>query len=103
MQALNFEKGCYLGQEIVERVRSRGLVHRQLLALRIEGSAVPEPGEKLLDGEKEAGEITSAAWSPAEQAVRALAYCRVEAGLGGKLRTAGGQAAQVVENRERHA
>jgi folate-binding protein YgfZ len=103
MQALNFEKGCYLGQEIVERVRSRGLVHRQLRALRIEGTAVPEPGEKVLAGEKEAGEITSAAWSPAEQSVRALAYCRVEAGLGGKLRTAGGQAAQVVENRERHA
>lgn len=102
-RAVHYQKGCYLGQEIVERVRSRGLVHRQLLALRIEGSAVPEPGEKLLDGEKEAGEITSAAWSPAEQAVRALAYCRVEAGLGGKLRTAGGQAAQVVENRERHA
>ena len=103
MQALHFEKGCYLGQEIVERVRSRGLVHRQLRALRIEGTAVPEPGEKVLAGEKEAGEITSAAWSPAEQSVRALAYCRVEAGLGGKLRTAGGQAAQVVENRERHA
>ena len=64
MQALHFEKGCYLGQEIVERVRSRGLVRRQLRALRIEGGAAPEPGEKLLAGEKEAGELTSAAWSP---------------------------------------
>lgn len=103
MQALHFEKGCYLGQEIVERVRSRGLVHRQLRALRIEGHAVPEPGEKLLAGEKEAGEITSAAWSPAEHAVRALAYLRLDAGQSASLRTAGGQAVQVVEDRRRHA
>jgi len=102
MQALHFEKGCYLGQEIVERVRSRGLVRRQLRALRIEGGAAPEPGEKLLAGEKEAGEITSAAWSPAEQTVRALGYVRVDAGGAGELRTAGGQAAQIVEDRARH-
>ena len=103
MQALHFHKGCYLGQEIVERVRSRGLVHRQLRALRIEGQAVPEPGEKVLAGANEAGEITSAAWSPAEQAVRALAYLRVDARQSVELRTAGGQLAQVVENSRRHA
>jgi folate-binding protein YgfZ len=103
MQALHFQKGCYLGQEIVERVRSRGLVHRQLRALRIEGQTEPEPGEKVLAGEKEVGEITSAAWSPAENAIRALAYLRLDAGGGAELRTAGGQAAQIVEDRGRHA
>ena len=96
LHAVHFSKGCYLGQEIVERVRSRGLVNRRLAALRIAGSAVPATGAQLLDGEKECGEITSAAWSPAEQTVRALGYLRVESLKSVNLRTAGGEATQVV-------
>jgi len=98
MHALNFQKGCYLGQEIVERVRSRGLVNRQLTALSISGTAIPARGEKILNGEKEVGEVTSAAWSPAENAVRALAYVRLEARRSTGLRTADGAAVQVVQN-----
>src|SRR6202140_5602292 len=52
-RALNFTKGCYLGQEIVDRIRSRGAVHRQFGAFDVEG-ALPEPGIKILAGEKEA-------------------------------------------------
>jgi folate-binding protein YgfZ len=37
MRALNFNKGCYLGQEIVERIRSRGSVHRHLRQLELMG------------------------------------------------------------------
>ena len=37
MRALHFNKGCYLGQEIVERIRSRGNVHRHLRSLELEG------------------------------------------------------------------
>jgi folate-binding protein YgfZ len=98
MHALNFQKGCYLGQEIVERVRSRGLVNRQLTALSIAGTAVPARREKILNGEKEVGEVTSAAWSPAESAVRALAYLRLEARRSGGLRTADGAEVQVVQH-----
>src|SRR5271165_2289046 len=47
-RALNFTKGCYLGQEIVERIRSRGAVHRQFAAFAVEG-ALPEAGAKILD------------------------------------------------------
>ena len=60
MRALHFSKGCYLGQEIVERIRSRGNVHRHLRGLELEG---PLPGagtELTLDGAA-AGQITSAA------------------------------------------
>ena len=103
LDALHFNKGCYLGQEIVERVRSRGLVHRQLHAFRIEGPAVPPPGEKLLAGDKEAGEITSAAWSPAEGVVRALAYLRQEFASAPDLRTAAGQRAQLADDHRRNA
>jgi len=40
-RAVNFQKGCYLGQEVVERMRSRHVVARQLVGLRIEAPAVP--------------------------------------------------------------
>ena len=46
MRALHFSKGCYLGQEIVERIRSRGNVHRHLRSLELEG-AVPVAGTEL--------------------------------------------------------
>jgi folate-binding protein YgfZ len=76
--ALHFHKGCYLGQEIVERVRSRGLIQRVLKALEIEGERPPEPRTKLLVGGAPAGEVTSAAYSPALGKVVALGYVRVE-------------------------
>ncbi len=75
-RALHFNKGCYLGQEIVERVRSRGQVHRRLVRLRIETDAVPPAGATLTVEGKPAGEITSAAYSPAFNAVAALGYVR---------------------------
>ena len=81
-RALNFTKGCYLGQEIVERIRSRGAVHRQFTAFAVDG-ALPEPGAKIVSGEenKEVGEITSSAILPLAQGDRpvALGYLRREA------------------------
>ena len=79
MHAMHFSKGCYLGQEIVERVRSRGHVNRQLVPLRIDAAIAPARGGKVMDGDKEAGEITSAAYSPALKLVCALAIVRTEA------------------------
>jgi folate-binding protein YgfZ len=70
--ALHFSKGCYLGQEIVERVRSRGQIHRVLKPLILEMREPPAPGTKLED----ASEITSAEYSPALGKVVALAYVR---------------------------
>ena len=83
-RALNFTKGCYLGQEIVERIRSRGAVHRQFTAFVVEG-LLPEPGAKIMAGEnteeKEVGEITSSAVLPLPGGNRtvALGYLRREA------------------------
>jgi folate-binding protein YgfZ len=74
--ALHFSKGCYLGQEIVERVRSRGQIHRVLKPLVLDTKEPPAPGTKLqIDGAD--AEITSAAYSPALDKVVALAYVRV--------------------------
>lgn len=77
-RAMNFNKGCYLGQEIVERVRSQGKVHRLLTPIRVGGSAVPPAGAKLMFNQAAAGEITSAAYSPALGEVVGLAYLRSE-------------------------
>jgi tRNA-modifying protein YgfZ len=73
--ALHFSKGCYLGQEIVERVRSRGQIHRVLKPLILDSSEPPAPRTKLeIDGTDV--EITSAVYSPALGKVVALGYVR---------------------------
>jgi folate-binding protein YgfZ len=80
MRALHFNKGCYLGQEIVERVRSRGSVHKHLRPLELDGP-VPESGAelKLQDGTV-VGQITSAAELPLKKKrVFALGMIRDEA------------------------
>jgi folate-binding protein YgfZ len=82
MRALHFSKGCYLGQEIVERIRSRGKVHRHLRSLELTGP-VPGPGTDLLLEGSPAGAITSAAQLRSKEASRvfAIAMLREEAEL----------------------
>lgn len=78
MHAVSFTKGCYLGQEIVERVRSRAQVHRHLMPVRIRSTQPPVAGTKLKSDGKDAAEVTSAAFSPALGEVVALAYVRTD-------------------------
>jgi folate-binding protein YgfZ len=79
MHGVHTTKGCYLGQEIVERVRSRAQVHRHLSRVRISGATVPPAGTKLQANGKDAAEIVSGAYSPTSGAVIAFAYVRTEA------------------------
>jgi len=58
---ISYTKGCYTGQEIVERVRSRGQVNRRRVDLVFEGAGVPAAGETLTADGKEAGFVTRAA------------------------------------------
>ncbi len=60
MRSLHFDKGCYLGQEIVERIRSRGNVHRHLRSLELDGALPPVGAALMVDGAA-AGNVTSAA------------------------------------------
>ena len=78
-RALNFSKGCYLGQEIVERIRSRGAVHRVFAAFAFEAGP-PEVGAKITVDGKEAGEITSVAKLPGDEGppLVGLGYIRRE-------------------------
>jgi folate-binding protein YgfZ len=82
MRALHFSKGCYLGQEIVERIRSRGNVHRHLRSLELEGplpGPLPEPGTKLTVDGLEAGHITSVAELPLPGGARIVALGMIRA------------------------
>jgi tRNA-modifying protein YgfZ len=74
-RAISFTKGCYPGQEVIIRVvhRGQGRVARKLAGLRVAGDAVPLRGATIRSGEREAGRITSAAWSPRAIGVVALA------------------------------
>ena len=84
-RALHFAKGCYIGQEIVERIRSRALLHRGLAGFEVEGAAPPS-GAAVMDGEKKIGEITSGATIPLNGSSKTLAlgYLRTEANTPGK-------------------
>jgi folate-binding protein YgfZ len=79
---ISYTKGCYTGQEIVERVRSRGHVNRRRVGLLFSGDAVPEAGAVLTmdsSDNKEAGYVTRAAriWDPSR--VIGMGYVRKEA------------------------
>jgi len=70
--ALNFAKGCYIGQEIVERIRSRAILHRTFVGFEVEGVPPPQ-GTKVRVNDKNAGEMTSIARVPFPSGQRTLA------------------------------
>ena len=58
--SIDFHKGCYVGQEIISRIKSVGRVNRLLVGLTFSGESLPEPGWELLDNEdNKIGEVTS--------------------------------------------
>ena len=57
-------KGCYVGQEIIARLATYGSTSKRLMRLRLEGEAIPEPGDRLVRGTDDVGWVTSAAHSP---------------------------------------
>jgi len=82
-RALNFNKGCYLGQEIVERIHARGAVHRELKGFEVT-HGLPAAGAKISAGGKEVGQVTSVAQLPnGSRRTLALGYIRREAGTPG--------------------
>jgi len=97
-RALNFSKGCYVGQEIVERIRSRGSVHRKFAGFVADGGQALTAGSKIVSAEKEVGEITSMAFLRQTQGERnvALGYIRREASTPGREVMIGGVKATVV-------
>lgn len=97
-RALSYTKGCYLGQEIIERIRARGHVNRKLVGLLFSGEALPALGAKLLKDGKEAGWITTAVDSPTLRRKIALGYVRREfLASGTQLEVESGGTAETTE------
>jgi len=96
LNGLDWQKGCFIGQEVTARMRYRGLVKKRLLPVRLDGPA-PEPGTPVMADGREVGIMRSGAGD------RALALLRLEAvaaaAAGGAPLTAGGAAltAEVPE------
>lgn len=101
-RAISPDKGCYVGQEIINRLRTFAHVNRLLRGFRLEDAlpALPVRGDKLLAGDREVGFVTSALASPRWGANIALGYVRreiAEPGTALVVRTAAGDfRAQVV-------
>ena len=102
-RAISYQKGCYIGQEVINRIHSVGHVTRELRGLRLVDDLriLPARGDKLFFNGKEIGQVTSAVKSPTLNANIALGYVRREADQIGNellLRTAAGEStANIVE------
>ena len=100
-RAVSYQKGCYIGQEVINRIHSIGHVNRELRGLRLaeEPQTLPARGDKLFHAGKEVGHVTSAVRSPALNATIALGYVRREANAVGtelRLRTGAGERVATI-------
>jgi aminomethyltransferase len=94
---INYEKGCYTGQEIVERVRSRGHVNRRLTELQFSAAVAPPAGTDLLRDGNEAGSVTSTGYSPLLGRAIGLGYVRREHSALGTILDAAGARVEVID------
>lgn len=97
-EALNFTKGCYLGQEVVARIHYRGGVNRRLRGLQFDGDEPPEEGTELLLDGRVVGKVGSVAQSPDLEGPVGLAVLHKRgAEPGTRLEVASGGEAEVSE------
>jgi len=98
-RGIHFRKGCYLGQEIVERASARGHVNKRLVGIRIAGERTPRRDDRILRSGAEIGRVTSGAFSPYLRQPIALGYVKRDAIAPGtpiEVETAEGEAAGEV-------
>jgi len=93
---ISFSKGCYTGQEIVERVRSQGRVNRRRVRLKFSSAQPPVFGTRLRADDVEVGLVTSAAYSPAAATAIGMGYLRREHNTPGSRVSYNGATAEVL-------
>ncbi len=97
--AVSFEKGCYIGQEIVARMKYRGHPNRVLRGLEIDHDTPPQQGDAIFNGEKKVGWITSAINSLTIEKTIAMGYVRTaftDEGSKVEVETASGRVKAMV-------
>ncbi|HKV25585.1 MAG TPA: glycine cleavage T C-terminal barrel domain-containing protein [Candidatus Acidoferrum sp.] len=94
---ISYTKGCYTGQEIVERVRSRGQVNRRRVGLIFDSTRIPAAGQLLFAGGKEAGVVTRAAMPSSLPHAIGMGYVRREHNAAGSRLEWDGGTATVAE------
>lgn len=77
-RAISYDKGCYIGQETIARIKTYGHVNRQLVQLAVMGEDVPARGDKIALEGREVGQVTSALFSSRLGKSLALGYVRRE-------------------------
>ena len=82
-KGIDYKKGCYIGQEVVAKIRYIGHVNRRFVGLRFERAWVPQPGTVVSRDGREVGRITSSVYSPYLKSSIALAYVRLGADKAG--------------------
>jgi folate-binding protein YgfZ len=95
-RGISYHKGCYLGQEVIERMRSRGIVARRLVQLVGSAGPVETPTELLLD-DKPIGKLTSYRQHPVDGHWLGLGYAKSAATIGNRLATDGGVALEITD------
>jgi folate-binding protein YgfZ len=77
-RAISYDKGCYIGQETIARIKTYGHVNRQLAQMALTGESVPTRGDRIFAEEREVGQVTSATRSTRLGKSLALGYVRRE-------------------------
>jgi len=96
LHAVSFQKGCYLGQEIVERIRARGQVHKLLVRVAVDGKEPPPEGTPIRADGHEIGKLTSPVYSPLRGQCLGFSILRREFASPGTGVTVDAQSGQVL-------
>jgi folate-binding protein YgfZ len=95
-RAISYDKGCYIGQETIARIKTYGHVNRRLVQIAIAGESVPARGDKLLVDGREVGQVTSAVRSSRLGKPLALGYVRREFATAGAKLNVNNETAEVL-------
>jgi folate-binding protein YgfZ len=95
--AISYDKGCYIGQETIARIRTYGHVNRRLVQVTVIGDQLPVKGDRILAGDEEVGHVTSAARSIRLGKTLVLGYVRREFAATGVRLTVGQRSAEVLK------
>jgi folate-binding protein YgfZ len=96
-RVISYEKGCYIGQETIARIKTYGHVNRQLVQLSLDGDRPLERGTKILAGEREVGQVTSSVRSARLGKLVTLGYVRREFAKAGTKLEINQQSTEVLK------